>query len=576
MVWLAWLADVYFARYTDVDSTLEPEKRLEQQLGKQNTNVALEGLQAVLKRNDLPTPLEIVTLPTQNEYLSWWFSMLAGIFECWRKQDDLATYSEPALKAALALNLLSQTQIEPDWQQALFLHKPELVLAVYLQIIEILLKTKKELVPGIRDICDHPLLANNRAANVLLLLSNYPNARSQELNTLLLTAITLPEIKAELLLLTQSVLKPLTRVRLKQKELWLSIGFLIDFEQFKDTVICYAEKRESFIWTLISIIGQAHSDDANNQPYKLSVAQFNFVIRLVGKRFLDVECPTGVVTGDRNPWDAAEFVKNRINQLSTQIDKEALVTLNRLINEPELNSYLNYLKHAATNQAALSRKSLFVQPSWQQAIDALSNGKPAHIADLYALTIEHLKAISVNIRSNNADIFKSFWNEDCHARITDPKSEESCRDRLIDLLRPKFEPLEINVEPEGHMVIDKRADIVLFNSVRQKLPIEVKQYYHENLWTACENQLDRLYTRDPQAQGYGIYLVFWFGYKHSRWKSMPKPPNSLPKPNTAQELENTLRSLIKVADQHRLEVVVIDVTRPEDKVRVLKVIHKVA
>jgi len=130
------------------------------------------------------------------------------------------------------------------------------------------------------------------------------------------------------------------------------------------------------------------------------------------------------------------------------------------------------------------------------------------------------------------------------------------------LLRPRFAPLEINVEPEGHMVIDKRADIVLLNSVKQKLPIEVKRDYHSDLWTACENQLDRLYTRDPQAQDYGIYLVFWFGDKRPR--SMPKPPNSLPKPNTAQELENALRSLIKADDQNRLAVVVIDVTRPED------------
>ena len=80
--------------------------------------------------------------------------------------------------------------------------------------------------------------------------------------------------------------------------------------------------------------------------------------------------------------------------------------------------------------------------------------------------------------------------------------------------------------------------------------------------TACENQLDKLYTRDPQAKDYGIYLVFWFGDKRPR--SMPKPPNSLPKPNTAQELENALHSLIKADDQNRLAIVVIDVTRPED------------
>lgn len=568
--WLAWLADVYFARLRNVDRTLEPEKRLEQQLGEQNAGFALEGLQAVLNRNDLPTPFEIVTLPSQNEYLTWWFSILAGISECWRKQGELTAYSGQALKAALALNLLlpsfyriegnSQTQIEPDWQLALFLHKPELVQTVYLEIIEALLKTKRDYVQGIRDLCQHPQLANNRATIILRLLTSYPNAPSQELETLLLTAITLPEIKEELLLLARFILKPRTRVRLNQKMLWLSVGFLIDFDQFKDAVIHCAAKRESFIWTLISIIDHARSDNDKNQSYKFSVAQLVFVMRLVGKRFPEAEHTTTNWSGVQNPRDASEFVRRRITQLSTQIDDESISVLNHLIHEPELNSYCDYLKHAAANQAALRRKQLFVQPNWQQAIDALSNGKPAHIADLQALTIEHLKDIGVKICSENTDIFKSFWNEDSYGRITYPKPEESCRDRLIDLLKPKFVPLDINIEPEGHMVIDKRADIILLNATKQKLPIEVKQNYHKNLWTACENQLDRLYTRDPQAQGYGIYLVFWFGDKRPR--SMPKPPNSLPKPNNAQELENALRSLIKAEDQNRLAVVVIDVTRP--------------
>lgn len=570
--WLAWLADVYFARFTDVDRTLEPEKRLEQQLGEQNVGVALEGLQAVLNRDDLPTPLEIANLYSQNKYQHWWYSILAGMSECWSKQDDLTIYSEQVLKAALALNLLFPSfyrtegnniqQIEPDWQQALFQHKPELVQAVYLEIIEILLKTKKEYVQGIRDLCQHLQLTNNRAEIVLRLLTNYPNAPSQELETLLLTAITPPEIKDELLLLIQSVLKPHTRVRLRQKMLWLSIGFLIDFEKFKDAVIHYAAKRESFIWTLISVIDHARSDDDKNQPYKFSAAQFDFVIRLVGKRFPDAEHPTGVRCGAQNPWDAAEFVKNRINQLSTQIDDESISVLNHLIHEPLLSSYRDYLKHAVANQAALHRKQLFVQPNWQQAVGALLNGKPANIADLHALTIEHLKDVANRVRAENTDVFKIFWNEADSYDKFKPKSENSCRNRLIELLKLKFDSLEINVEPEGHMVIDKRADIVLLNSVKQKLPIEVKRDYHADLWTACENQLDRLYTRDPRAQGYGIYLVFWFGDKRPR--SMPKPPNSLPKPNTAQELENALQSLIKADDQNRLAVVVIDVTRPED------------
>lgn len=568
--WMAWLADVYFARFSDIGRDLEPEKRLEQQLGKQNADIALEGLEAVLKREDLPTPLEIANLYNRNEYRRWWYAILAGLSECWRRQNNLEVYQEQVLEAALALNLLfslyyrmngnNLIQIEPDWQQVLFQQKPELVQAVYLEVIDALLKTKKEYIQGIRDLCQHPKLSHNRATIVLQLLTDYPNVPSQELETLLLTAITLPEIKKEVLLLTQSVLAPRTRVRLKQKMLWLCIGFLIDFKQFKDAATNCAAKRENFIWTLISMMGQVRSHE--NQPYQLSVEQLDFIIRLVGKRFSNAEHPTGECSGWENSWDAAEFVKKRVNQLSAQIDNESVRTLNALINEPALASYRDYLKHMAANQMALRRKQLFVQPDWQQTIAALSNDKPAHMPDLHALAIEYLNDISALIRNGNTDIFKSFWNEDSNGRITDPKPEESGRDRLIDLLRPKFTSFGINVEPEGHMAIDKRADIVLLNSAKQKLPIEVKRDYHRDLWTACENQLDRLYTRDPQADGYGIYLVFWFGDERTR--SMPKSPNSLTEPNSPEELENALRSLIKAEDKNRLEVIVVDVTRPED------------
>jgi hypothetical protein len=570
--WLEWLADVYFARSSSVDRKQSPKKRLEQELGEQSAEVALQGLRVVLNRNDLPTPLEIVNLHGQNQYQRWWYSILAGMSECWREQDDLTAYSEQALKAALAINLLfpvyyrmegdMRRQTEPDWQQLLFQHKPALVQSVYLEVIEVELKMKSSYVHGINEICRHSQLSNNRAVIILRLLTDYPNAMPDVLESLLLTAITLPEIKEDLLSLAQSALKPLARIRLKQKALWLCVGFLIDFDRFKEAIAQCATKREHVIWILISIVDHVCSDNGSKQPYKLSTAQIDFIIRLIGQRFPNVEHPTGIMHGTQNPWDASDFIKKRINQLSARIDQESINALNRLTDERGLDSYWDYLKHASVNQAALRRKQLFVQLSWQQAIDVLSNRKPANIADLHALTVEHLKGVASSIRTENTDIFKGFWNEDSHGKITKPKSEESCRDRLIDLLRPKFTPLEISVEPEVHMVLDKRADIVLLDSARQKLPIEIKRDYHSDMWTACENQLDRLYTRDPQAQGYGIYLVFWFG--NDRPQSMRRPPKPLSQPSNAQELENALRALIKSTDQDRLAVVVVDVTRPDD------------
>ena len=63
---------------------------------------------------------------------------------------------------------------------------------------------------------------------------------------------------------------------------------------------------------------------------------------------------------------------------------------------------------------------------------------------------------------------------------------------------------------EGSYKDDKRADIRLsvpgFN-----IPIEIKRSCHDDWWSSIRTQLIAEYTRDPDTDGYGIYLVFWFG-----------------------------------------------------------------
>ena len=92
------------------------------------------------------------------------------------------------------------------------------------------------------------------------------------------------------------------------------------------------------------------------------------------------------------------------------------------------------------------------------------------------------------------------------------------------------------------------------------MPIEAKHHYHRELWTAWHTQLDRLYTRDAQAGGLGIYLIFWSGETEDR--RLPQPPKGLTRPASAAELKNALESLIPEEDKHRLRVVVMDISVP--------------
>ena len=89
-----------------------------------------------------------------------------------------------------------------------------------------------------------------------------------------------------------------------------------------------------------------------------------------------------------------------------------------------------------------------------------------------------------------------------------------------------------------------------------QVPIEIKKNTHRNLWSAMHNQLLAHYAQDPATDGYGIYLVFWFGADGT-----PPPPDG-PPPRSAGELERRLTDSLSAAEARRIAVRVIDVSVP--------------
>ena len=69
-----------------------------------------------------------------------------------------------------------------------------------------------------------------------------------------------------------------------------------------------------------------------------------------------------------------------------------------------------------------------------------------------------------------------------------------------------------------------------------------------------QNQLIRQYTTDPATEGYGIYLVFWFG------PGCTQVPPSGPRPAGPQELQRKLEATLVEDQARKISVCVIDVS----------------
>jgi hypothetical protein len=90
-----------------------------------------------------------------------------------------------------------------------------------------------------------------------------------------------------------------------------------------------------------------------------------------------------------------------------------------------------------------------------------------------------------------------------------------------------------------------------------QFPIEIKRDSHKDLWKAIKQQLIAKYSRELTSDGYGIYLVFWFGQN-----TMPPAGDGGTKPKTPLELQHRLAATVPQEFGGKIAVLVIDCARP--------------
>jgi predicted NACHT family NTPase len=566
--WLAEAARVYFGllRLRDDDGTSTPPERLARFVGEANVAIAMAGFVATLSRPDVPNLETVASLTADRQLYSWWYALVLGLDERWRQAPRFEGLSDDLLRAVLAIaqaNLVFARDENgsglprPAWLLAILEQRPELARDAYMALAKAALRKGAQHIEGLYELLGDDAFARFRREIILELLRGFPNTAPSILRRLLLAGLALPAAHPEMLTLARNVL-PFRNEDIgpDQRDLWLTAAYFLAPREFEEQVDERAQSHHALVFALRDFSGYERYGEGES-PVVLPIGQLKFLARLTGSLYPEAPFPSGVSSGDQNPWDASEFMRYLVNAISALTSEVATDALVRLENDDRLASYRPHIRHAQANQRTRRREAEYDRPDWRETLRVLNNGRPVNVSDLHSLLLAHLEDIKAKIAVANNDVYKSFWNEDKYGRITTPKTEESCRDVLVGLLRTVLLPLDIVVEPEGHMARDRRADISVAMPGR-KILFELKRDWHANVWSALEDQLDRFYTIDPDAKGFGVYGVFWFGAQ--RPTPLPLPPSGLARPDSAEAMERMLREFTPAEKRSRLAVVVIDVS----------------
>lgn len=561
--WLVEMADYYFEYFDDLGQ--DPMSRMENFFGKERLEIAVSGFRLFAKEAKPPSLNEVIKSHVKRKIVPQWMALLAG-FEM-RSDSDLENHQvdDEKLRSVIAIKCLyskfrhgsnSESEWSHPWLRDAVRRKPELVRATYVAIIEAGLAVDERYPDGIDELRNVSLSGPDRGAHIQRILRNFPGMHHDALEKLLRLARvddlwpSLRDATAAGVSFNHPDSRQGTRC------LWLAFGFLTEPERYGPKIeSLQRDEAKEMVWPLLKVGSLDFHRDIDFGTYDAN--QLEYVAVHAAKFYPYALAPTGIIRWRENSWDVSRAIDNALSSLAASTDDTAHAALRRLLVHPALESYASQVRHLLAQQCTRRIDAAHVPLDWQAAARTLMNREPASAQDLHALVQHHMEAVCQQIAHDNADAYRQFWNEGAHGKVSSPRSENGARDVLLGLLRPRLQPLGLRAEPEGDMARDKRADIVVFGR-DIKCPIELKRQHHPEVWTAAEYQLDRLYARDPQASGHGIYGVFWYG--EGRDKPIPLPPAGVPRPRSADAMQRSLRLLLPEHLQAKIAIVVIDVS----------------
>ncbi|EXI69193.1 MAG: hypothetical protein AW08_00400 [Candidatus Accumulibacter adjunctus] len=556
------LAQVHLRRFLDIEGET-PRERLADFLGgdEELIEAAYAGFRRSLDRDDLPSVGEIIDLEVNGRMHFIRQPCLAGMEELYASDPDAAMgLDDEVLRRLLAFRLTWGAEDDSCWFTALVKARPVLVAEALVAYALPLLRKGHEHLHGIWQLAHDDDFAAVARAALPDLLQGFPlRARNQ----LLANALD-PLLKGALRHFERPALAAMVSARLAQGSMsaaqrvyWLACGLLIAPLEYGTLLANHIGKSRTLAAHLAAFLRDRgrRTRDSDGLPE----STLALLIELLAPGTAP-ERPLGAFWVGTS-MQTAEQVRAFIDALGGNPSEAAMLELERLLTKSKLAPWHSRLRLAAQAQRIARRKAFFQRLEVAEVCRTLANRRPANAGDLAALADAHLRDLAGTIRNGSTNDYRQYWSlDESNRKLLRPKPENDCRDALLSDLAERLGRVGVDAVKEGHYAEDKRADIRVSCGGAQgfNVPIEIKKDSHADLWRAIHEQLIQRYTRDPGADGFGIYLVFWFGGEH-----MPLPQERK-KPRSAAELEERLRQTLSVEERRRVRVCVIDCALRKD------------
>ena len=541
-------AGVYLGRFRYFRDSNAPHLRVLEFLGHELGVRALDGFIAVLERTDLPSARQIADAHSRNKPFHDELLMICGIMELVRRGRSLSAVDRPTLAATYMAwqrcpesNSPNTIDIGAAIETVLF-QSMDNVERHFRTAIEPQFANQTKFVTELYSFTREKRWRSLSARLAIEWLETIPSMPAHARTDLMMCALAgAPRRAAHPLLLPE-----LDSIRDDNKALLLSLlaYFVLEFDSFSVELQEIVETHSEFLWVLRDLSTWPSAELLS----RLSMPQQVFIVNVLGVPWPDTQRPTGVTSGDTNPWDASHFIRNVIFSIAANPAPEATDVLEALTAGPA-QTYRNVARRALAQQRQVRLDFEYAPPTVAHLQSVMTQGLPESVDDMRVYFLDRLDTLQVRIRGSSTDMWQTYWADG------KPRHENFCRDRTIDLISGSL-PESIRFEPEMHMPGQTRADIA---AIRDSigLPVEIKGQWHKDVWNAATDQLDAKYSRDWRAQGRDTYIVLWFG--NVSGKQLRPHPDGLDPPDTPESLQRMLEDRLPEEKRSLIDVFVMDV-----------------